>query len=150
MESLLWPCACIRTMNPIGQFHVAYATRICPSAFGGSWKGSTLSPACLRTMNPLRQFWTYVQKIRQEGSGLGCLVLHRPACTAYCLHLALALPCRHEDFSRHALRPHPDAWSGQFCACSRSAFCRRTLGGPDARVFSRNDFLAHGSTMHPG
>src|SRR6266545_7668632 len=30
--------ACIGTTNPIGQFHVAYATRICPSALYGSWK----------------------------------------------------------------------------------------------------------------
>src|SRR6266511_1598578 len=27
----------IGTTNPIGQFHVAYATRICPSALCGSW-----------------------------------------------------------------------------------------------------------------
>src|SRR6266542_4315331 len=28
----------IGTTNPIGQFHVAYATRICPSALYGSWR----------------------------------------------------------------------------------------------------------------
>src|SRR6266511_3569952 len=30
----------IGTTNPIGQFHVAYATRICPSALYGSWRES--------------------------------------------------------------------------------------------------------------
>ena len=29
--------ACIRTRNPVGQFHVAYATRNWLGPFGGSW-----------------------------------------------------------------------------------------------------------------
>jgi len=37
----------IVTMNPFGQFHVAYATRICPDDFGGSWKASTRISALL-------------------------------------------------------------------------------------------------------
>src|SRR6266700_6309654 len=55
MESLLSPCACIGTMNPIGQFHVAYATRICPSAFRGSWKGLTSFPIRLSAFLPADQ-----------------------------------------------------------------------------------------------
>src|SRR5947208_3641885 len=42
----------IGTMNPIGQFHVAYATRICPSAFAGSWRAAFRFRACIGTMNP--------------------------------------------------------------------------------------------------
>src|SRR6266511_559538 len=39
----------IGTTNPIGQFRVAYATRICPSALYGSWVAPFF--ACIGTMN---------------------------------------------------------------------------------------------------
>src|SRR6266498_3805028 len=43
MESPLSLCARIGTMNALGQFHVAYATRICPIVFRGS--GVALRPS---------------------------------------------------------------------------------------------------------
>src|SRR2546427_313411 len=53
MESFHFFSKCILTMNSIGQFHVAYATRICPSTFRGSWKAPMTLLPCIGTMKPL-------------------------------------------------------------------------------------------------
>src|SRR5438128_5846364 len=43
----------IRTKNPIGQFRVAYDTRICPSASGASWRASSHPSFQLGQRQPL-------------------------------------------------------------------------------------------------
>src|SRR5207248_10437659 len=74
------------TRNPIGQFHVAYATQICPSAFGGSWKTSlrfahVLGPG-IRLDAPLAALFPRGGERVAEGRALAAPTLAAPAAVA--------------------------------------------------------------------